>query len=257
MPRFLYASPILPGKTELVRQVYAQKREHPEFEKNAQNFNTLIGLDRWQCWLQHTPTRDYFIHCIETRSLEELFAKLQEQIQSGHPQAQWLRDFYLDAFGKDYAHPSAVPDIEPLFNMEIPSQDIEQGDIFSRGFVYPLRPNKVQEHREFCRQAQGEYRMRMHDACRQFQITKVNRFLHKTPHQDYLVLYQEYIPFTPEQDEQAQKARKNNPSWQWLSDILIAHTGLTLEQLEPKIEALTKQPIAAINQWRTPATATV
>lgn len=255
MPRFLYASPILPGKTELVRQVYAQKREHPEFEKNAPSFNALIGLDSWQSWLQCTPNRDYFIHAIETRDLEEMFSKLQDQIQAGHSQAQWIRDFYLDVFGKDYSHSSAVPEIEPLIQLDIPMPEIEQGDIYSRGFVYPLRPNKVQDHREFSRQAQGEYRMRIEDACRQFQITKTNRFLHKTPHQDYVVIYQEYVPFTPEQELQAQKIRKTNPSWLWLSDILMAHTGLTIDQLEPKVEPLTRQPIATINAWRNPVAA--
>jgi len=33
MPRFVYATAILPGKTDLVRQVYQQKQLHPELEK--------------------------------------------------------------------------------------------------------------------------------------------------------------------------------------------------------------------------------
>ncbi len=253
MPRFLYASPILPGKTDLVRQVYAHKKEHPELDQETQQFNTLIGLEGWQAWLQRTPTRDYFIHGIETKSLEELFYRLQDQIQSGHHRAQWLRDFYLDVFGKDYGHHTAIPEVETLFSMDIPTLNAGASkEIYSRGFTYPIRPNKVHEHREFSRQCAGEYRYRLHDACRLFGITKTARYLQKTPHQDYLVIYQEYEKLTPEQEKNLPSTLANHQSWQWLGNILSAHTGLSMDKLEPNIEPLTRQPLVVAhgNPWK-------
>lgn len=244
MPKFLYASPVLPGKTELIRQVYAHKKEHPELDKETLQFNQLIGLDSWQAWLHRTPTRDFFIHGIEATSLEEFFNHLQEQIQAGHTRALWLRDFYLDVFGKDYAHYSAIPDVETLYSMEVPqAPGTDQSEIYSRGFVYPVRPNKVHEHREFCRQCVGEYRYRWQEACRQFGIVRAAKYLQKTPHQDYIVIYQERVPLTAEQEERL-KSGPTNPSWQWLSSVLSAHTGIPQAQLEPKIEPLTRQPIS-------------
>ncbi len=106
MPKFVYASPILPGRTDLLRQIFTQKRERSELDRDTESFNAAIGLQRWQGWLQKTPDRDYLIHSIDTVNLEEMFSKLQEQIKLGHPRARWLRDLYLDTLGKDYAHPS-------------------------------------------------------------------------------------------------------------------------------------------------------
>ncbi len=244
MPRFVYASPILPGKTDLLRQVLIQKRERPELEKDSEGFNELIGLEKWQGWLQRTPGRDYLIHSLDTISLEELFSKLHDQIKVGNPRAQWLRDLYLDTLGKDYAHSSAMPELELLFSTDIPTQDLEQGEVLSQAFLYPLRPNKTMEHREFCRQCIGEYRFRYQDAARQFGITRASRYLQKAPHQDYLLIYHEHVPFTLEQENQASKAREQNPSWQWLASHLMAHTGLTMEQLKPDLEPLSAQPIS-------------
>ncbi|MDP1835170.1 MAG: hypothetical protein Q8K75_04490 [Chlamydiales bacterium] len=259
MPRFVYASPILPGKSELVRHVYAHMKEHPELDRDTQQFNQLVGLDSWQSWLQKTPSRDYFIHAMEAKSVEDLFNKLQEQILPGHPRAQWLRDFYLDILGKDYAHYSAMPDIELLIDIDIPIMHADQSEIQSRAFVWPIRPNRLHDHREFCRQCAGEYRYRVHDALRQFGITKSVRYLQKTSHQDYLVVYQELLVRTPELEVQMRKADQSNPSWLWLSSVLSAHTGLTSEQLTPQVTSLTRQPIsvptAVVNPWRAPAVA--
>lgn len=256
MPRFVYTNPILPGKSDLVKHVYAHKREHPDLDQETQKFNQLIGVTSWQAWLQHTPSRDFFLHGFECRSLEEMFNKLQDQIEAGHPRALWLRNFYLDITGKDYSHFTAMPDLEPLVSTELSLVNFQNAEIHSRAFSWPLRPNKVYEHREFCRQCAGEYRYRIQDALRQFGIIKSIRYLQKTPNQDYVVVYQEYFARTPEQEQELREAEQTNPSWQWLSSILTAHTGLDQGQLTPEVLQLTRQPVnilaAAVNPWRVP-----
>lgn len=253
MPKFVYASPVLPGKTHLIEQVYAYKTEHPDRDDSSLTFNELIGLDGWQAWLQRTSTRDFFIHGIETRNIEELFSRLQDQIQLGHPKAQWLRDFYLDVFGKDFSHPTATPDLESLISVDVPNNSSLPGHVYTRGFVFPIRPNKAFDHREFSRQCMGEFRFRVLDTCNQFGITKLTHYLQKTPHQDYLVCYEERAVLTPEEEHKLAQKRSTNPSWQWFSSVLSAHTGVAVQNLEPKIIALTTQPILATSHPRTPA----
>jgi hypothetical protein len=247
MPKFVYASPVLPGKTHLIEQVYAYKAAHPDQDSTSRDLNSAIGLEGCQAWLQRTSTRDFFIHGIETRNLEELFSRLQEQIHIGQSKAQWLRDFYLDIFGKDYSHPTATPDLEQLISIDNPSGTIAQPHAFTRGFVFPVRPNKVHDHREFSRQCMGEYRFRLLDTCRQFGITKLVHYLQKTPHQDYLVCYEERDVLTPEQEQKLTAARATSPSWQWFSSVLSAHTGVSVQNLEPRIEPLTIQPILVVS----------
>lgn len=248
MPRFVYATAILPGKTELVRHAYQQKQLNTEGQKEEEYWN-LIGLEGWQAWIHHAPRADYFIHAPETKNLESLFHALQDQIEAGNALAEWLRDFYLDVTGKDYSHTSATPDLELMFTSEITTPAPQQGTVVSRGFVYPLIPAKVTAHREFWRQCQGEYRYRIQDANREQGIIKDTRYLQKTPHQDFLVTYQELISSDQERDEKRSEAQAS-PASKWMSDVLKEHTGLTVKQLEPAVESLTRQPRATIDQWR-------
>ncbi len=256
MPRYVYASQILPGKADLVTQVYRQKREHPELVQEGDGFRQAIGLTGWDSWIHHSHRGDFFIHGLECNDLEELFTNLQQQIHEGHPRALWLKDFYLDILGKDYSHPSATPEVEPVLNLDIPGELNQQRPIVSRGFVYPLLPTKVNEHREFCRQCAGEHRMRVQDSCQQFGIVKHQKYIQKTPHQDYVVIYQEKVAWTPEEEKQVSEKAEQNPSWRWVSDVLRKHTGLKQEQLNPRVEPLCRTTPQQVNDWRPLATAT-
>jgi len=136
-----------------------------------------------------------------------------------------------------------------MFTSEIPTPAPQQGSVISRGFVYPLIPAKVSAHREFWRQCQGEYRYRIQDANREQGIVKDTRYLQKTPHQDFLVTYQELI--APEGEEASHRdTSQTSPASKWMLDVLREHTGLTAKQLEPEVESLTPQPRATIDQWR-------
>lgn len=236
MPRLVYASAILPGKLEYVRLVYKQKRESTGNETEHDDFFKAIGLKGWRCWLQTIRNRPFFIHCLETPNFDYLFDALIEQIEMGHPKAVWIRDFYLESLGKDYTDITAKPILEPLFDMEIDTFDHSDPTI-AEGYIYPLIPNRASLHREFNRQLLGEYRVRVQDACYKQRITRLTHWLQKTPMQDFIITYRERKRTNHPVD--TLKLANENTSYKWFSEQLCDHSGLSLEELEPKLEYLT------------------
>ncbi len=231
MTRFLFASAILSGSSELVRQACLRPIGREPATLWHQDLAREIGLNHWQGWLQHTPGKDYLIQSIETHHLVELFVRFEEQVEMKNPQATRLRDFLLGTLGKDFGHHSAAPSINLSLNMElaqIPPPTI------SKGYVLPILPDKSRSYLEFCRQALGEYLYRFQEAYQRLGVTHISYFLQQTPSQNLLVIYQE----NQQQSRLAQHSSAQFPACRWLFQGLVNFTGLSLEHLNPSPEPL-------------------
>lgn len=252
MTKFVYASPIISEKSQVVRYVYRQKRENPQLAGDDAAFQKALGIERWQAWLQKSSRGDYFIHYLETENLDKLFARLKHMIQEEKPRAIWLRDFYLEVLGRDYSDLSAMPNLVQLFDTALEDTLPERGEIVGQGFVLPLLPKKLDAYKEFCRQIRGEHLGRVQESCRQFHITKMSLFLQKSITHDYIVTYRERVLVAQEQAKRPHEVRASNAAYQWLTNQLMDLTGLPFDQLEPHLEYLTPQPLATLHQWSSP-----
>lgn len=247
MPKFVFSSPIIVGKSDVVRYVYRKRRENPQLVGNEGDFHQKLGVTEWQTWLQKTPRGHFFIQSLQIESLNQLFSSLQTLIRQEDPKALWLRDFYLEILGRDYTDPSAAPTLLPLFqwDLELPYYH-ERGEIISQGYLLPLLPKKIDAYREFCRQISGEHRGRIEETCRQFSIGKVAFSLQKTLAYDYIMIYREKALLPQELAKRPHEIRASSPAYQWVSNQLMDLSGLPFDQLEPQLESLSPQPLSAL-----------
>ena len=236
MPKFLYASPILPGKSELVRQIFRRQNESGTSPWD-QGLAEAVGLYGCQAWLQRTPQRDYFVQCLETANFMELFTQFQNQVELRNPHALWLRDFYLTTLGKDFGHHSAAPHTSCSLTMDLPTPG--QRKTYIEGFALPLQTNKLSAYLEFCRQATGEFLYRFQEAYQRFGATHISYFLQRTAAQNLLLIYQESLQMPAEQKmSQRRDIRDQSPACQWLTNSLTHLTGLPFDALQPSSEML-------------------
>ena len=248
MPRYVYASPIVLGKTDWIKQV-CQERTAREYEsaseRQKREFWQFLGIDKWTAWLQHTDQGDYFIHCIEGDSSDRISAGLRKKIEEQHPVGLWIRDFYLEGLGKDYQDPSAQPQLEQILDLDVDCEITKNSEIVSRGFCFPLLPGKTAAHVEFCRACMEEKRELFESSLRSFGIRKISKYLQRAERQDYVVYYQE-LDVTRSREFQLQRPHETFAPFCWVSEMLTDHTGMDYDARCPRLEFLISASMEAV-----------
>lgn len=235
MGRFCYISKILPGKTDLVREMW--KNRPPNEEPNIrQRFWDHLGMTGFESWLQQTPNGDFLIHCLEGESFIQIFKNLRDQIALGNSIALKLQHFYQNVLGKNYSLPEIEPRIERLLEISLPPSS----NFLKRGFFYPLLPSKEEEHRQFRKEAMGKKRGRHEAMMQAFGVSHLSAWLQKVENQQYIVIYTERRADTPFTPKERLRQGEGSVEWQEISAILMSHTGLRLDELSPNTEWLTQ-----------------
>jgi hypothetical protein len=105
MANYVFALPIQPGKTEVMKG-YAREMEGPRREEFRKR-NQQIGLRAVQVWIQHTPDGDLALVRWETDDPRKAF---EQMAKSDDPFEKWFREkIMVETFGRDPAGP--VPPI--------------------------------------------------------------------------------------------------------------------------------------------------
>ena len=232
MAKILYASPVLPNKAEFIRILYSNNRTNAlsECDGEVAEFMEDLGVSRWQGWLQKFHQNHLFIQEIDVEDSKTFFEDFFEEIRSLNPIAEWLRNFYLEAFGRDYTDPSAKPNVEQLLSFEIPYfGDTDVIDCTS--YALPLPENRLGTFREFCRQLNGEGRGQLQKYCYANRFVKLMHSVQRIGSQNFILFYTERL------SELANASEENfEENDQWYRSQLIASTGLDKSALEPEIE---------------------
>ena len=231
MPRFVYASPVRPGKSAVIRQVYAKKRTQGDFEPGDKPFWEPLEMTGWNCWLQIDKPHNWFIHCLEGRSLVSIFAGLRQQIAKGDAYALWLRQFYLEVLGKDYKDLGIEPQLTRIFDFETGIQ----GDLVGRGFVLPLLTGQASSQVEYCQMCM--YDPEYKDVLCHFGIARLTKFLQQTPAGELLIVYQEIEREKLSQLTVLSQQSAHHPAWLRTEAQMIADTGKPWRA--PELEYLT------------------
>jgi len=238
MPRFCYVSKILPGKSDTIRNHWKTKLEDNTAQKEAEDadFWKELKMTGFESFLQPTPVGDFMIHCLEGESLEKIFEGLRKQITANNKIALNLANFYQNTLGKDYQKPEAEPEIEFLLDVHVPT-NLPQ---VKKAFFYPILADKVEAHRQFRKDSNGEKKMRHEASMKAFNVSHLSVWLQKVGHEYYSVVYTERRP-----DSQCDAAKRlergmNSPEWQEIAKTLQEHTGLSHNELSPNVEWLTQ-----------------
>jgi hypothetical protein len=235
MGRFCYCSNILEGKSETVRAHWKSKVgvEKQAINSAEMEFWKDLQMTGFECWMQSKG--NLMIHCLEGTSLEGIFRKLREKINSGNDIAVKLHAFYLDVLGKDYKDSRVEPRIECLLDIVIPATSTK---MIKKGFVYPLLPHKEQAHRAFRKESMGSMRARHEASMKAFGVFRLTSWLQSTPNNKYIVCYSEREANLRDAEEQLERGR-SSAEWLSISQALMEQTGLKYADLSPEVEWLT------------------
>jgi len=105
MPALTFAVPILPGKTEIWKQVVTEmvgsrRREYEESRRR-------MGITREVVSLQTTPEGDYVVVCLEG---DDPAGMVSKYLSSHEPFDRWFAETILSGIhGVDASHPPPPP----------------------------------------------------------------------------------------------------------------------------------------------------
>ncbi len=238
MPRYCYYSVILQGKQDAVRDHWFKKKiDHNKATQESETqFWNALRMTGFESWLQ--TSSNLMIHCLEGESWEQIFKGLREQIRAGNSVASKLHAFYKEVLGKDYSLQETEPKIEKLFDIEL--APFVPGNI-KKGFVYPLLPDKEQEHRKFRSESMGLKRSRHEASMRAFGVSRLSTWLQSTPEGKYIVVYSERQANCPKTPEERLARGNESQEWQEIAVELMDHTGLSYQDLSPDVVWLTQK----------------
>jgi hypothetical protein len=102
MATYVFASPILPGKTEDFRKYVREVVNGPHWDQYVAS-NRRNRLDVEQVWLQHTPQGDFVLVRWEVDDPARIF---EHAMESDDPFDQWFREkILIECLGVDPSHP--------------------------------------------------------------------------------------------------------------------------------------------------------
>ena len=232
MARLCYCSEVLPKKSGAIRAHWDNKNEDEAAEIDFWN---RLHMSGFECWLQPGEKRDYMIHCLEGDAPTEIFAGLRQLIREDHPVALKLQRYYRDVLGVDYAEAGAAPQVERVLDLEITDAPC----VAKRGFVYPLLPAKVEEHRRFSSESNGSKRVRHEASLSAWGVRRLTKWIQKRGEEHLLVMYVEYDRAPAISSVERLRVNHSSAEWLEIADTLSDHTGLTHDQLSPDVEWLT------------------
>lgn len=241
MMQLLCVEPLIAEPSTLIEQLELSHPQQQHFysELDKIEFQQKLGLNCWQLWIQEGPGDQYFciqyLECQNPIQLSEVF-KNEWRNQNGY--ALWLNHLFQTYFSC-YSHLMNLSlKIEQVLDLPIHSHPIEGYDFC---YMLPLLPQKLEEHKEYCRLAMSDKKESTIAACKAFGMIHLQKWIQETSSQ-YYVLYYQKMTQPSEKARQAFLALKDNPKALQATQTLREQTGLSFEELSPKVECFTLFP---------------
>lgn len=177
MSTYLFAAPLLPGKTEswkkYVKEVDGLRREeHHRARQRA-------GMNVEQVWLQHTPSGDMAVVRLETDDPRKLFDYL---MKSDDPFDRWFRDKILtESHGLDLTEESSP-------NEKILGYQDEAFNPNTYAFVMPIPSGKAETLRKNLTEMREQRYDELHRRNQKIGLHAVQVWLQRTPKGDFAVV---------------------------------------------------------------------
>ncbi|MHB8605621.1 MAG: hypothetical protein ACYDCK_10245 [Thermoplasmatota archaeon] len=172
---FATALPILPGRTQAIRDVYAacMGPRRAEFAASRER----AGIRRELKWIQTTPGGDFLIRYVEA---DDAPAALERSWRSEHPFDVGMRKAIRDATGVDVT--GARPSAKLLVDLDLGAAGVPIC------FVVPILPGKEAANVEFAKRLTLDDPAYA-DQTRRATIVRERVWQHETPHGSFSVLY--------------------------------------------------------------------
>ena len=107
-----WATPILAGKTEDVKQFWKTRRE--EHSKDAEDHFKSLNITMMQAYLQHLPQGDFLIqYMCATEQLDKVLLKC---MSGDTKSSKFVKSEYMKFSGIDFTKEANLPDLQLIFS---------------------------------------------------------------------------------------------------------------------------------------------
>jgi hypothetical protein len=111
---WVWATPILPGKTEDVRRFWKTRTE--DHAKDAEDHFKSLDIVRMQAFIQHLPQGDFLIqYMCATEQLDKVLLKCMSMDTKN---SKFVKSEYSKFSGMDYTKESNLPDLQLVFSWD-------------------------------------------------------------------------------------------------------------------------------------------
>jgi hypothetical protein len=236
MLKLLCVDPITANPTDFVNILKSNAIQSVYFEKEKIEVKRALELNCWQIWIQEGPGNEHFcIQYIECQNPSELIKAVKEQTIVHNRYTTRLQHIFQTYLAADYSLKQPVFKIEMLLELPISTSHCSQTYHFC--YMLPLLPDQLEEHREYCRAAMNENRKLTIAACQAFGMVHLKKWIQISDNRNYVLYYQEMTQ-PHEKAREAFLTLKNNPKALQATQTLRNHTGLSFEELSPRVTCI-------------------
>lgn len=111
---WVWATPILKGKTEDVRRFWQTRRD--EHSKDAEAHFRNLNISRMQAYLQHLPQGDFLVQYM--CAAEQLDKVLVKCMSADTKSSKFVKSEYIKFSGIDYTKENNLPDLQLVFSWD-------------------------------------------------------------------------------------------------------------------------------------------
>lgn len=195
-----------------------------------------MGLSSWQFWMQKNDDQIFFLHFLEGPMADKpefVATRFQLLVDERQTCAVHLQNLFP-------AISDSIKKVEKVLELDFSEE--EPASQFPCCFFYPLLPGKVKDHREYCRQAMNEKKEQTRQACRDFGISHLSKWIQKKDQSDYVLYYQKLV-LSIDVCREHFLSLKSNLKAQAATQSLREQTGLSFEELFPVSEFIGEMKI--------------
>lgn len=245
MLQLLCVDPIVEDATVLAQTFemvcdMQQNEQHAYSESDKADFQRDLEINCWQIWIQKGPGENHYciqyIECLNPKKLMNAFA---DQKYHQNRFAAWLYHQFQTFLPSEYSLRKSDLKINHVLHLSIDSHPDQKTVDFC--YMLPLLPNQLEAHQAYCHEAMNEKREQTITACKAFGMAEIKKWIQESDDKNYVIYYQKMTQ-PIDQIREAFLSLKNHPNALKATQSLRDQTGLTFEELMPKVTCLTLFP---------------
>lgn len=215
MVPLLFVHPILDKISALIQIIPSHDRDL---------LHKRLHVESWQQWIQEEKL---CIHCIHYEDPNKFFISFQNLLAQGNSYAQLL--------DKTFSLAQLSFHLEKVLDLMIdPTPDTGGYDFC---YALPLLPQHLENHRDYCRKAMHEKKEQTIAVCKDFGMIFMKKWIQISQEGMYILYYQK-MRSPLEKERKSFLALKDNPKALEATRSLREQTGLSFEELCPKVTCL-------------------
>lgn len=244
----VYAYPILKGKTEVERQRSTYRREKAddaEYQAERMAYRSAMKWTDVKVWIQQFANEDLHIMLLkspEPMDANSLHQRFRDCCERDNLYAKEVRNTYIEAQNMNFCQREAYADLTPVpsTSASFSEEELEGKTISEFAFAYPLLPGQKERVQAYNQKVVEDPELYAHFSKlrKKLGIVEKNMWIQSGFGRDFLVVQEKLIDPLDQVCDTYLKATKERGIMEEYTQLYYEATGLTVEEMLPKLEAL-------------------